>query len=67
MVFVGSVLSVAGVHAIQEGRLKVVKTFEIFFDDLNEEAKERLTETFNTSIENENWDIVPIAIIVREN
>ncbi len=42
MVYAGSVLSVAGVPAIQEGRLKVVKTFEIFFDDLNEDAKERL-------------------------
>ncbi len=66
MVFAGSVLYVGGAPVIHKGRLKVVKTFEIFFDDLNEEAKERLTETFNTSIENENWDIVPIAVIERE-
>ncbi len=66
MVFVGSVLSVDGVPAIHEGRLKVVKTFEIYFDDLNEDAKERLTETFKTTQEDENWDVFPIAVIERE-
>ncbi len=66
MVFVGSVLSVAGAPVIHEGRLKVVKTFEIYFDDLNEDAKERLTETFKTTQEDENWDVFPIAVIERE-
>ncbi len=62
----GSVLSVDGVPVIQEGRLKVVKTFEIYFDDLNEDAKSRLTETFKTNQKDENWDIVPLAVIERE-
>ncbi len=66
MVFAGSVLSVDGVPAIREGRFKVVKTFEIYFDDLNEDAKKRLIETFKTTQKDENWDIVPIAVIERE-
>jgi len=40
--------------------------FEIMFDDLTEEAKVRLLEEFETTEENENWDIEPLAIIERE-
>jgi len=40
--------------------------FEIMFDDLTEEAKGRLLEEFETTEENENWDIEPLAIIERE-
>ncbi len=66
MGYAGSVLSVAGALVIQEGRLKVVKTFEIYFDDLNEDAKDRLNETFKTAQEDENWDIFPLMVIERE-
>ncbi len=42
------------------------RTVEIYFDDLNEDAKERLTETFKTTQEHENWDIFPLSVIERK-
>jgi len=42
------------------------KIFEIMFDDLTEDAQKRLLEAFNTAPEEENWDIFPIAELVRE-
>jgi hypothetical protein len=39
---------------------------EIYFRDLTPEAQERLLEEFQTTEEDENWEIVPIAIIERE-
>jgi hypothetical protein len=41
-------------------------TVEIYFKDLNPEAQERLLEEFQTTEEDENWEIIPIAIIERE-
>jgi len=43
-------------------------SFNIYFSDLNEDAKKRLLERFNTTEEEENWDkdVFPIAIIERE-
>ena len=38
-----------------------MKTYEIFWDDLTEEAKERLKEMYH-----ENIDLAPIAIIEIE-
>ena len=41
-----------------------MQSFEIFFDDLNEEAQQRLCETMDINTDKEmNWDIVPLAII----
>lgn len=40
--------------------------FEIFFRDLNDKAKRRLLETWRTTEEDENFDLVPLAIIIRE-
>jgi hypothetical protein len=40
--------------------------FEIYFDDLKTEAQQRLLNKLNTSPEDENWDVVPIAVFVRE-
>ena len=42
------------------------RTVEIYFDDLTPEAKERLLEEFETSEDQENWETVPLAVIVRE-
>lgn len=42
-----------------------MKTFEIFFDDLNEEAKIELLSTFETNEKDENWEDTPLAAIDR--
>ncbi len=39
---------------------------EIYFDDLNPEAQQDFLEKLGTTPEDENWDIVPIAIYVIE-
>jgi len=44
----------------------MTKTVEIYGYDLQPEALARLLEAFETTIEDENWDIFPIAIIERE-
>jgi len=43
-----------------------MEQFEINFDDLTPEAQKRLMEIFDTTREDENWDIMPLAIIERE-
>ena len=43
-----------------------VKTVEIYFSDLTPEAQENLLRTIGTTIEDENWDTVPLAIFERE-
>ena len=43
-----------------------MRTAEIYFNDLTLKAQKRLLKAFNTSESEENWDIVPIAIIERE-
>lgn len=44
----------------------MTKTVEIYFDDLKSEAQEHLLTTWNTSKNDENWDLVPLAVIERE-
>jgi hypothetical protein len=44
----------------------MTKTVEIYLYDLQQEAMTRLLEAFETTIEDENWDTFPIAIIERE-
>ena len=44
----------------------MTRTFEIYFKDLITEAKERLLKDFEPTEDQENWDIVPLAVIVRE-
>ena len=42
--------------------------FEIFYDDLTAEAKQRLCEAFGTTEDDENWGgrVFPLAIVERE-
>ena len=43
-----------------------MKTFDIYFDDLNDDARARLLKLFDTTEEEENWDICQLAEICRE-
>jgi len=40
--------------------------FEIYFSDLTPEAQKNLCKKFWTTERDENWDVVPLAIIERE-
>jgi len=40
---------------------------EIYYRDLTPEAQTRLLEAFKTSVEEENWEVFPLAVIEREN
>ena len=40
--------------------------FDIYFDDLRLRAQQRLLGKLETSPEDENWDVMPIAVFVRE-
>jgi hypothetical protein len=42
------------------------KTFQIFFRDLNQEAQKNLCEAFNTTEQDENWEVFPLFILERE-
>ena len=44
----------------------MTRTVEIYFEDLKSEAKERLLQELETSEDQENWDTVPLAVLVRE-
>lgn len=44
----------------------MIRTVEIFFEDLTAEAQEHLLREFNTTKKDENWDVFPIAVIERE-
>jgi hypothetical protein len=44
----------------------MIKTVEINFRDLTPEAQSHLLKEFETSAEEENWDVFPIAEIERE-
>ena len=44
----------------------MIKTVEIYFDDLTVEAQENLLEEFDTTMKEENWDVFPITFINRE-
>ena len=44
------------------------KTFEIMFDDLNEEAQKRFLSLFGLErAEDGNWNIVPLAVFETED
>ncbi|MEJ2658843.1 MAG: hypothetical protein P8012_16925 [Desulfobacterales bacterium] len=40
--------------------------FEIYFKDLTPDAQKNLLKKFWTTENEENWDVVPLAIIERE-
>ncbi len=44
----------------------MVKTVEIYFRDLTPKAQKHLLKEFETTAEEENWDVFPIAEIERE-
>ena len=44
----------------------MTKTVEIYFDDLKPEAQEQLLMSWDTTIDDENWDTVPLTVIERE-
>lgn len=52
--------------SLNGGTAQITKTVEIYIYDLQPEARARLLEAFKTTIEDENWDTFPIAIIERE-
>jgi hypothetical protein len=39
---------------------------EIMFSDLTKEAQERLCEIFQTTEDEENWEIIPLTCLRRE-
>lgn len=39
---------------------------EIYFDDLKPEAQKEFLDKLETTPEDENWDVFPIAVFVRE-
>ncbi len=41
--------------------------FDVYFHDLTPEAQARLLEQFRTTMEDENWENTPLAIIERED
>ncbi len=44
----------------------MVKKIKIYFRDLTPEAQCRLLKNFQTTAEEENWDVFPVAEIERE-
>jgi len=42
-----------------------ILSFNIYFSDLTKEAQEKLCEEFNTTAEEENWDVFPLFCIER--
>lgn len=46
--------------------MSILKSFEIYFSDLNPEAQRNLCASFETTENDENWDGTPLAIIDRE-
>ena len=42
------------------------KAFEIYFRDLNPEAQEALLKEFGTNPEEENWETIPLTLLLRE-
>jgi len=44
----------------------MTRTVKIYLSDLQPEARTKLLEEFETTIEDENWDVFPISIIERE-
>ena len=44
----------------------MVKKVEIYFRDLTPEGQKRLLKEFETTAQEENWDVFPVAEIERE-
>ena len=44
----------------------MIVEFEIYFDDLRPDVQQRLLNKLDTSPEDENWDLVPLAVFVWE-
>lgn len=42
------------------------KSFTIYFEDLTKSAQFYLLNTFKTTKDKENWEVIPLAIITRE-
>ncbi len=40
-----------------------MKKFEIYFDDLKKESQKELLKLFNMTEKEDNWDVIPLAII----
>ena len=51
---------------LKKGGIQMIKRVEIYFNDLEPEAQGHLLEVFETTEEDENWDIFPITVIERE-
>jgi len=43
----------------------MARTVEIYFNDLTVESQENLLRVFDTTMEEENWDVFPITVIER--
>lgn len=43
------------------------KTFEIYFSDLNKKAQKELLKRWDVKIDETNWDIFPLTVIVKES
>lgn len=43
------------------------KTFEIYFSDLNKEAQKELLKQWNVEIDDLNWDLFPLAILMKDD
>ncbi len=44
----------------------MIITVEIYFRDLTPKAQSRSVKEFETSAEEENWDVYPIAVIEQK-
>ncbi|MFC1816090.1 hypothetical protein ACFL0M_09120 [Thermodesulfobacteriota bacterium] len=44
----------------------MAKEMEIYFDDLKTEVQKELLDKWETTPQDENWDVFPIAVVVRE-
>ena len=46
---------------------RILKSFEIYFDDLKKEAQEALLDFYGFKSQDEmNWNIVPLAVLETE-
>lgn len=43
-----------------------MRTFTLYFEDLEGDAQEELCKALKTTKEEENWDVIPLTIIERE-
>ena len=44
-----------------------MREFEIFYKDLTEKAQKELCKVWDTTPEDENWDVFPLAFLERED